>query len=117
MQKLQNFGPSYNVPKSKRQNTNLLTKILSSGARLWNGKELDTHSAQTESSLLDSNDYHIPFCMMLNDMCNTHDKHLTKLIQKNLSYEYALFLKKNQIHFERLKKGEIWLTKKIRSIL
>ena len=39
---------------------------------------LGTYSAQTESSLLDSNDQYTIFCMMLNDMLNTHNRHLTE---------------------------------------
>ena len=40
---------------------------------------LGTHFAQIESGLLDSNDQYTSFYMMLNDMLNIHDKHLTKI--------------------------------------
>ena len=40
---------------------------------------LDTHSAQTESGLLESNDQYNIFCMMLNDMLNIHDRRLAKI--------------------------------------
>ena len=42
------------IYQKKRQSTILQTKIYSSGARLENGKVLNTHSAWTESGLLDS---------------------------------------------------------------
>ena len=65
------FGPSYNLPKfwkNKNKNKNktliYLSKNLSPEARLRNGKVLGTHSARTESGLLDSNDQYTLFCMM-----------------------------------------------------
>ena len=72
------FGPSYNLPKLKDKTLIYHPKTLNLGARLLNGKVLGTHSAQTEFGLLDSNDQYTFFCMMLNDMLNTHDRHMTK---------------------------------------
>ena len=46
---------------------------------------LGTHFAQIESGLLDSNDQYTPFYMMLNDMLNIHDKHLTKINSNKFS--------------------------------
>jgi len=39
-------------------------KTLNLEAKLWNGKVLGTHSAQTESGLLDSHDLGTPLCMI-----------------------------------------------------
>ena len=66
------LGPSYNVPKKKKK-TKQKTKIkprstypktLNSEVRLQNENVLDTHSVQTESSLLDSHDQCNPLCMI-----------------------------------------------------
>ena len=55
------FVPSYNLPKIKNKTLIYLSKNLSLEARLQNGNVLDTHSAQTESGLLDSNDQYTIF--------------------------------------------------------
>ena len=72
------FSPSYKLPKIKIRPRSIYPKILNSKVRLRNGKVLDTHSAQIESDLLDSNNQYNIFCMMLNDMLNTHNRHLAK---------------------------------------
>ena len=67
------LGPSYNLPKKKTKNKKQKTKIkprstypktLNSKVRLQNENVLDTHSVQTESSLLDSHDQCNPLCMI-----------------------------------------------------
>ena len=65
------FGPSYKLPnnymafcpscilpkiKEKTRVRSTYPKNLNPKARLWNGKVLGTHSAQTESGFLDSCD-------------------------------------------------------------
>ena len=88
--RIQSFGPSYNLPKLKRQNTNLpIQKFYARGFRLRNEKVLGTHSVQTVmSGVLDSNDQYTFFCMMLNDMLNIHDRRLTKIN----SYKFDLLM-------------------------
>ena len=83
-------------PKIKRKTKHkfIYPKELSSGARLRNEKVLGTHSTQTESGLLDSNDQYALLCMILNGMLNIHDKHWPKLTHINLSYECVLSFRK-----------------------
>ena len=65
-------------------------KTLDLKARLWNGKMLGTHSAQTESSLLDFCDQCTPLCMTWM-ICCTHEK-----IKHKFIYECIIFfVKKN----------------------
>ena len=53
--KKENYKVLFPRLQSKRKDKALSTnKNLDSGSRLWNGKVLDTHSAQIESGLLDS---------------------------------------------------------------
>ena len=59
------FVPSYNLPKIKNKTLIYISKNLSSEVRLQNEKVLDTHSAQTESGLLDSNDQYTLFAWCL----------------------------------------------------
>ena len=56
--KYMSFCPSYNLPKikAKIRPRSTYPKKLNSETRLRNGKELDTHSVQIESGLLDSCD-------------------------------------------------------------
>ena len=54
----------YSKIKTKIKPRSIYPKKLNSKARLWNGKVLDTHSAQT-GSLLDSNDQCTPLCCMI----------------------------------------------------
>ena len=86
--RIENCGPNYNLPKLKYKTLIYLSKNSKLGARLRNGKVLGTHSAQTESSLLNSNDQYTFFCMILNDMLNIHDRRLTKI---NLN-KFALWM-------------------------
>ena len=67
------FCPSYNLPKIKVKIKSRSTypKTLNSKARLRNGKVLDTHSAQTESGLLDSLYQCTPYMHDMNDMLHT----------------------------------------------
>ena len=60
------FCPSYNLPKIKRKIKPRSTypKTLNSKARLRNRNVSGTHSAQTESGLLDSCDQCTPLCMI-----------------------------------------------------
>ena len=61
------LGPSYKVPKIKIKTRLIyLSKDLNSEARLQNEKVLNTHSAQTESGLLDSCDLCTPFMHVMN---------------------------------------------------
>ena len=60
------FCPGYNLPKLKIKIKPRSTypKTLNSKVRLQNENVLDTHSVQTESSLLDSHDQCNPLCMI-----------------------------------------------------
>ena len=65
------FCPSYNLPKIKKtkiRSWSTYPKTLNSEARLRSENVLDTHSAQTESGLLDSCDQYTPFMYAMNDM-------------------------------------------------
>ena len=96
---LQGFGPNYNLPKLKYKTLIYLSKNSKLGARLRNGKVLGTHSAQTESSLLNSNDQYTFFCMILNDMLNIHDRRLTKInLNKFMSFNLYLTCSEYIIH-------------------
>ena len=85
------FCPSYNLPKIKIKIKPRSTypKTLNSGARLWNGKVLGTHSAQTESGLLDSHNQCTPLCMTWM-ICCIHDK-LNQTKSHKSIYECVLF--------------------------
>ena len=67
------FCPNYTLPKIKVKIKPRSTypKTLNSEARWRNGKVLDTLSAQTESSFLDSHDQCTPFIHDMNDMLHT----------------------------------------------
>ena len=67
------FCPNYTLPKIKVKIKPRSTypKTLNSEARWRNGKVLDTLSAQTESSFLDSHDQCTPFMHDMNDMLHT----------------------------------------------
>ena len=65
--------PSYKLSKIKIKIKPRFTytKRLNSEGRLRNGKVLSTHSAQTDSGLLDSHDQCTPFMHDMNDMLHT----------------------------------------------
>ena len=122
------FCPSYNLPKTKIKIKSRSTylKTLNLEAKLQNWKVLGTHSAQIESSFLDSHDEYTLLCMLWM-ICCTHEK--TKS-HKSI-YECILFfvknsdqccdkkfdlVLKNQIYFCKCKKKKKNLEKKIRSI-
>ena len=62
------LGPSYNLPKKnqkpKIKPRSIYPKTLNSEVRLQNENVLGTHSAQTESSLLDSHDQCTILCLI-----------------------------------------------------
>ena len=64
--KYMTFCPSYNLPKIKLKIRPRSTypKKLNLEARLRNGKVLSTHSAQTESGLLESSNQCTPLLCM-----------------------------------------------------
>ena len=75
-QRYMDFCPSYNLPKKKKKRKKIKPrsthpKTLNLEARLRNGKELGTHSAQTKSGLLDSYDRCTPFMNDMDDMLHT----------------------------------------------
>ena len=56
---------------------------------------LGTHSTQTESGLLDSNDQIYPILHDVNDMLNIHDRRLTKINSNKFTlWMRPLFLRK-----------------------
>ena len=84
------FCPSYNLSKIKVKINPRSTypKTLNLEARLQNRKVLGTHSAQTESGFLDSNDQYTLFCMMWM-MCWTY---MTDTWPKFNSNKFALWM-------------------------
>ena len=105
------MGLSYNLPKPKDKSLVYLSKNLSLGVRLRNEKVLGTHPAQTKSNLLDSNDQYTHFCMMLNDMLNTHNKYLTENDLNKFALWMVFSFKENSDLFWKLK-NKTWIGKK-----
>ena len=85
--RIQNFGPSYNLPKLKDKTLICLFKNPKLGARLWNGKVLGTHSAQIESGLLDSNDQYTFFAW-----CEWYVAYTWQTLTKINSSEFILWM-------------------------
>ena len=87
------FCPGYNLHKMKIKikSRSIYPKTLNSKARLRNGKVLDTHSAQTESSLLDTRDQCTPLCMT-SMICCTKKKKKKKLNHTSLFMNASFYL-------------------------
>ena len=100
-------------PKIKRKTKHKSTypKELNSKARLWNEKVLSTHSAQTKSSLLDSNDQYTIYAWYEWYIAYITNTWLT-LTQINLSYECILFFLKISNLFFMNKKIDLIQKKK-----
>ena len=92
--------------KTKIKPRSTYPKTLNSKARLWNGKVLGTHSAQTESGLLDSCEQCNIFMHDMNDMLNMWNKNQATQIY----YEWSLFFWKESDLFE-LVKNWFWFIK------
>ena len=81
------FVPSYNLPKIKNKTLIYLSKNLSLEARLQNGNVLDTHSAQTDSGLLDSNDQYTIFAW-----CEWYVEHTWRTLIEINSSKFILWM-------------------------
>ena len=82
----------YSKIKRKTKHRSTYPKELSSGARLRNGKVFGTHSTQTESGLLDSNDQDTLFAWC--EWYFAYMTHLTKIdSHKSILWMYPLFRK------------------------
>ena len=100
-------------PKIKRKTKHNYTypKELNSEARLRNGKVLEIHFAQTEPSLLDSNDQYTIYAWYEWYIAYITNTWLT-LTQINLSYECILFFLKISNLFFMNKKIDLIQKKK-----
>ena len=99
------LGTIYPKIKRKTRHRSTYPKELSSEARLRNGKVLGTYSAQTESSLLDSNDQYTFFYLMWMICCIYMTNTWLTLTQINLSYECNLFF------LEKKFRSVLWIRK------
>ena len=74
---------------------------------------LDTHSAQTESGLLDSNDHYIPFLYDIEWYVVIHVTNtlFDKINLNNFTLWICPLLKEKSDLFCKVEKNEIWLTK------